>query len=90
MSGADNRDLLTQLKEAKDARRVLLVGHEPQLASLVARLLGRKDESITMKKGACVALEFDPDQDEKPAAFLWYLTPGEKPLTSFNNAFPKE
>ncbi|MFA7061654.1 MAG: histidine phosphatase family protein [Pedobacter sp.] len=90
MPGADNNDLLTQLKEAKDAKRVMLVGHEPQLGCLVATLLGREDESIAMKKGACVALELDPYQNEKPATFLWYLTPGKKPLMSFKKAFPKE
>jgi len=42
-----------------------------------------------LKKGSCVALEFDPDKDDKPAAFLWYLTPGKKRLTSFKKAFPQ-
>jgi hypothetical protein len=34
-----------------------------------------------------VALELDPDKDEKPADFLWYLAPGKKCITSFKKAF---
>jgi hypothetical protein len=43
---------------------------------------------VSLKKGACVALELDPDKDEKTADFLWYLAPGRKYITSFKKAFP--
>jgi phosphohistidine phosphatase len=74
--GADMGELIAHLKEYKDASRIMLVGHEPQLGSLVAALLDRKNDSISLKRSACVALEFDPDKEGKPAHFLWYLTPG--------------
>ena len=64
----------------------MVVGHEPQLGLLVAALLGR-DEAVTLKKGACVALELDPVKHETPAQFLWYIAPGKKRVTSFNKAF---
>jgi len=51
-------------------------------------LLGREDGSISLKKGGCVALEFDPDKDVKPAGFVWYLVPGKKPVMSLKKAFP--
>jgi phosphohistidine phosphatase len=92
LPGADISDLVTYLKECKEckeAKRVLLVGHEPQLGSLVAILLGRHDEAISLKKGACVALELDPDMDDTSAGFLWYLAPGKKRVTSFKKAFPQ-
>ncbi|OGT97671.1 MAG: phosphohistidine phosphatase SixA [Geobacteraceae bacterium GWC2_48_7] len=90
ISGADIGELIAHLKEYKDEARVMLVGHEPQLGSLVAALLDRKNESISLKKSACVALEFDPDKDGKPADFLWYLTPGKKRIMSFKKAFSQD
>jgi phosphohistidine phosphatase SixA len=80
--------LVAHLKVSKDAKRVMLVGHEPQLGTLVAALLGREDAALSLKKGACVALELDPDKDDKPAVFLWYQVPGKKLSTSFKKAFP--
>ena len=90
LPGADISELITFLKGCKEAKRVMLVGHEPQLGLLVSTLLGRAGESITMKKGACVALELDPEKDGKPVAFLWYLIPGKKWITSFKKAFPQK
>ena len=90
LPGADISELVTHLKSCRDAKRVMLVGHEPQLGSLVATLLGREDETISLKKGSCVTLKLDPDTDDKPAGFLWYLVPGKKRTTSFKKAFPQK
>lgn len=90
LPGADIGELVTHLKGCGDARRVMLIGHEPQLGSLVATLLDREDGTISLKKGACIALELDPDKDDKAAGFLWYLVPGEKRITSFKKAFPQQ
>lgn len=91
LPGADIGELVAHLKRCKDAGRVMLVGHEPQLGSLVARLLGREDDGmISLKKGACVTLKFDPSTDNKPAGFLSYLVPGKRRITSFKKAFPQK
>jgi phosphohistidine phosphatase len=90
LPGADINELITHLKGCKDAKRVMLVGHEPQLGSLVAALLGRESAVIVLKKGACVALELDPEKDGKPAGFLWYLAPDKKLTMSFKKAFPQK
>lgn len=89
LPGADTGNLITHLKGCRDARRVMLVGHEPQLGLLVAKLLGCEDNVISLKKGACVTLKLNPDTHDKPAAFLWYLAPGKKRTTSFKKAFPQ-
>lgn len=88
LPGGDIAELVTHLKGCGDAGRVMLVGHEPQLGSLVATLLGREPGTMPLKKGGCVALEFDPEKDVKPARFLWYLVPGKKPVMSLKKAFP--
>jgi len=89
LPGAGISELIEHLKGCSEAKRVMLVGHEPQLGTLVATLLGREGQAISLKKGACVALEFDPDSNDKPASFLWYLAPGRKCITSFKKAFPQ-
>lgn len=88
LPGADVADLIEYIKGCKDARRVMLVGHEPQLGSLVATLLGREDAVIALKKGSCVALKLGAI--DKPASFLWYLAPGKNRASSFNRAFPQK
>ncbi|MDD2898026.1 MAG: histidine phosphatase family protein [Desulfuromonadaceae bacterium] len=90
LPGADVHDLGTYLRGVRDSKQVMVVGHEPQLGLLVAALLGRSQEAVSLNKGACVALKLDPGPDEKPAGFLWYLTPGKKRVTSFEKAFPQK
>lgn len=89
LPGADVSELVAHLKECKDSKRVMLVGHEPQLGSLVALLLGREDGTISLKKGACVILKLDLDTADKTASFIGYLAPGRKRTTSFKKAFPQ-
>ena len=89
LPGADIDALAAYLKECADAKRVMLVGHEPQLGALLANLLGCEDGTVSLKKGACVALELNPEKSDKKAGFLWYLAPGRKCITSLKKAFPK-
>ena len=89
LPGADINELVTHLKSCTEAKRVMLVGHEPQLGLLVASLLGRDGETISLKKGGCVTLKLDPASDDT-AAFLWYLVPGKKRTSSFAKAFPQK
>lgn len=88
LPGADAAGIIEYLKGCGTAGRVMLVGHEPQLGSLVAALLGRADGSTPLKKGGCVALKLYPEKREKPASFLWYMLPSGKALSSLKKAFP--
>jgi phosphohistidine phosphatase len=88
LPGADINELVAHLNSL-DAKRVMLVGHEPQLGILVATLLGRGGQVVSLKKGACVALELDPGKADKPAGFLWYQVPGSKVKEFFKKAFPQ-
>lgn len=84
--GGDINKLISFVRTCKDAKRILLVGHEPQLSELVTTMLGCTDIEVSLKKGACVALELDPDAQEN-AQFLWYMAPGKKRVTAFKKAF---
>jgi len=90
--GSDLDELTSHILEQRDAKRVMIVGHEPLLGYLVAALLGTSDP-IELKKGSCAALELDFDKNgtkpqfEKPATFLWYIAPGKKIMKSLKKAF---
>ena len=82
----DPGELRDFLRTHAKAKRLMVVGHEPHLGSLVAGLL-QKEGSILLKKGGCVALEFDAENSGEPARFLWYMVPGKMPVTSLKKAF---
>ncbi|BCS55947.1 phosphohistidine phosphatase SixA [Geobacter sp. SVR] len=73
------------LERGSGTRSIMVVGHEPQLSALVARLL--QHEEIQLKKAGCVVLEVNQTRPENPAAFYSYVTPGKKPLKSVKKAF---
>lgn len=90
LPGGNIADLISYLSGCRDAKRVLLVGHEPQLGQLVTALLGRENINVSLNKGAYVALDFDPDKEEKKSRFLWYFVPGKGKNTSLKKAFPQK
>jgi phosphohistidine phosphatase len=83
-------ELTRHILEHKDAKRVMVVGHEPLLGSLVAALLDTPNP-VALKKGGCVALELDIDKEgtqlKNPATFLWSIAPGKKIVKSCKKAF---
>jgi phosphohistidine phosphatase len=84
MPGQDPAAVADYVAALDGPGRVMLVGHEPQLGTLAALLLGLK-EPVLLKKGACLALK--PGKDGGSAEFLWYLRPGRKPVTAIKKAF---
>lgn len=83
--GANINQLIKYLKSHKDTDCIMVVGHEPFLSLLVTELLGRTNDTISLKKAACVALKIH-DKNKK-TNFLWYLAPGKKSTSSFKKAF---
>ena len=55
-------------------RRMALVGHEPDLGELAARLLGARG-AIIFKKGAVCAIDLDAATPGGPGALRWHLPP---------------
>jgi phosphohistidine phosphatase len=73
------------LQQGADGRNIMIVGHEPQLSALVARLLHHGE--VRLKKAGCLVLEVNQVRPERPAAFYSYVIPGKKPLKSVKKAF---
>jgi phosphohistidine phosphatase len=60
-----------------DAKRVALVGHDPQLSGAAAALGGVEPARIDFLKGAIVRFDVD-DVAARKAHARWWLKPGEK------------
>ena len=84
LPGSDPAEAVAYLDGLKEPGPVMLVGHEPHLGALAARLLA-VHQVITLKKGACLALKCGAAGE--PAEFLWYRVPGKKPEKSLKKAF---
>ena len=61
-------------KRPKALRRVALVGHEPDLGELAARLLGARG-GVEFKKGAVCAIDVDDATPGGPGTLRWLLPP---------------
>lgn len=55
-------------------RRLALVGHEPDLGELAARLLGARG-NVEFKKGAVCAIDLDGATPNGPGTLRWHLPP---------------
>lgn len=64
---------------------LVIVGHEPDLGSVITSLLGIHKE-FTLKKGCAVKLTIDPTDLLKTAVFKW-LALGKKIVSSQEDAF---
>ncbi|MEY4243597.1 MAG: phosphohistidine phosphatase SixA [Verrucomicrobiota bacterium] len=58
--GCSPRTALSELSLYRDSKRVMIVGHEPDLSSLIESLTAAEDCSIPMKKGQLACLEIHP------------------------------
>lgn len=74
--GGSPEALLTFLAKQPGRRRVLVVGHEPDLSELAARLVGAgRHAHLGFKKGGCCLITFQEFPPRAPGQLLWWLTP---------------
>ena len=66
--GFDREGLSSVIDRYRPAKRLVLVGHEPDLGALAGELLGQ--HATSLKKGAALCLKFNPLTDT-PATFCW-------------------
>jgi phosphohistidine phosphatase len=71
--GARWADLAQAMAAHPDARRVMFVGHEPDLSSAVAELTGAA--SVRMRKGGLACLEFYGIPEPGGGEIAWLLDP---------------
>jgi phosphohistidine phosphatase len=74
--GAPREDVLAFLAKNPDRKRVMLVGHEPDLSVLAGRLIGAgRDANLELKKGGCCLIEYDGLPTRYSGRLVWWLTP---------------
>ena len=71
--GASWGDLARAMAAHPDARRVMFVGHEPDLSSAMALLTGAS--SVRMRKGAVACVEFYGVPEPESGELAWLIDP---------------
>jgi phosphohistidine phosphatase len=71
--GADWADMAKALAAHRDARRVLFVGHEPDLSSAVELLTGAR--AVRMRKGGLACVEFPGIPEPGAGELAWLVDP---------------
>jgi phosphohistidine phosphatase len=74
--GGSSEGLLTFLANRPQSTHVLVVGHEPDVSALAARLIGAgRQSNLGFKKGGCCLISFDQFPSRLPGRLVWWLTP---------------
>ena len=64
------------IQQRPELRRVLVVGHEPGLSRLAARLVdSSEDSNLKLKKGGCCLLAFEDLPAAGKGRLVWWLPP---------------
>jgi phosphohistidine phosphatase len=66
--------LMADLEKHARKPRIALVGHEPDIGELAARLIGSR-RSIEFKKGAICRIDVDELPPNGPGQLRWFITP---------------
>jgi phosphohistidine phosphatase len=74
--GGSAEALIAFLAKRSNRKRVLVVGHEPDLSEMAARLLGAgRHANFALKKGGCCLIAFDEFPPKSPGRLVWWATP---------------
>jgi len=74
--GGSPEGLIAFLAKQAVRKRVLVVGHEPDLSQLAARLVGAgRHANLSFKKAGCCLITFHEFPPKYPGELVWWLTP---------------
>jgi phosphohistidine phosphatase len=71
--GAEWSDMARALADHRDARRVMFVGHEPDLSQAVSLLTGAR--AVRLRKGGLACVEFPGIPEPASGELAWLLDP---------------
>lgn len=72
-------DLWNGLREHASAGDLLIVGHNPQLSSLICWLIGARGDAVWLKKSGLAALNLGSAGPQPRAELAWLLVPRTVP-----------
>lgn len=74
--GGSAEALISFLAKHPNRKRVLVVGHEPDLSETAGRLIGaNRHANLALKKGGCCLITFNEFPPKSPGDLIWWLTP---------------
>lgn len=74
--GGTPEALLDFLAKQPNRCQVMVVGHEPDLSDLAARLIGAaRRAKLAFKKGGCCLIRFEEFPPRSAGELVWWLTP---------------
>lgn len=73
--GAVADQTTARLRRRPAVSRVLLVGHEPDMGLLAARLLGPSGGALRFQPGTIARIDIEDLSLSRPGTFVWLLTP---------------
>lgn len=83
--GGEVEAVITMIRKSAKLKSVILVGHEPQLSLIAARMLGYEHVNA-LSKGGCLALSWKAEKQDAHARFEWYAPCEKKRVTSARKA----
>ena len=72
--GAQYAAVVADIEKQSRKTRIAIVGHEPSLGEIAARLVGTR-HPIEFKKGAVCRIDVDTLPPAGPGSLRWFLTP---------------
>jgi phosphohistidine phosphatase len=76
-SGTPLKFLLQAIARYKDAERLMVVGHEPDLSFLASALIGAEGSAVALKKGGFCSILVNELPPKEPGVLQALLTPGQ-------------
>jgi len=73
--GGSAEAIISFLAKHPGRKSVLIVGHEPDLSQMAARLIGARHSNLAFKKGGCCLIAFGEFPPKSPGELIWWLTP---------------
>lgn len=75
LPGKPISDVFDWMSNQAGTRRVLLVGHEPDLGFLVSSLLGSESSIVHLRKGGLCRVDVTSMPPRQPGVLMWSLPP---------------
>jgi phosphohistidine phosphatase len=76
-SGTDTAELIKKLGDFNKYKRIVLVGHEPDLSTLISVLLGAEQNTVELRKGGIARIDVDGLPPKSRGVLRWLLKPAQ-------------
>jgi phosphohistidine phosphatase SixA len=75
MPASTKKTIISLLADHAQKKRILVVGHEPELGLAISALIGAETPALELKKGGIVRVDFDDFLKEHKGTLIYSLPP---------------